>query len=129
MQISFEETRLFHDRFPDAGNVVKFARATVSGSRPSFRRGRTIRKTVPQGGCTRLRKRMEPPCFSTMPLVTHRPSPVPTDCLVVKKGENNFLFAESDMPQPLSPTAILTAARPVFKIRVSRHECGEGFRC
>ena len=40
-----------------------------------------------------------------MPLVTHNPSPVPTDCLVVKKGENSFFFAASDMPQPLSQTA------------------------
>ena len=30
---------------------------------------------------------MVPPCFSTMPRVTQRPRPVPTESLVVKKGE------------------------------------------
>jgi hypothetical protein len=40
--------------------------------------------------------------------------------LVVKKGENNFPLAESDMPQPLSPIAMLTTARPFLDILVSR---------
>ena len=60
-------------------------------------------KTVPLAAGPRLLlTRMLPPCLVTMSWVIHRPSPLPTSCLVVKKGSKILGSASGEMPEPLS---------------------------
>jgi hypothetical protein len=50
----------------------------------SCRWGKKIKNTVPVARpSTRLRTRIDPPCFCTMPRETHKPSPVPVSFFVV----------------------------------------------
>src|SRR5579862_5174153 len=47
-----------------------------------------------------LRARMLPPCFCTIPRVTHRPRPLPVLGLVVKNGSKILYNKEGGIPWP-----------------------------
>ena len=64
--------------------------------------GRVIENVVPCGTDVRDRTEMEPWCFSTICLQTHRPNPLPVEPFVVKNGSNIFGRAIALIPLPLS---------------------------
>src|SRR5712691_8204885 len=65
--------------------------------------GKKTAKQVPlRPGCVLLRTRIQPPCLSTIPLVTHRPRPVPFSPFVVKNGSNILRRFSQEIPGPLS---------------------------
>ena len=53
---------------------------------------------------------VSPLCFSTMPLVTQSPRPVPTSALVVKNGSNRR-DRSSSIPEPY-PRCVIAAPSP-----------------
>ena len=60
-------------------------------------------KMVPLAlGRALLLTRMLPPCLTTISCVIHRPSPLPSSCLVVKKGSKILGSDSCEMPEPLS---------------------------
>src|SRR5450759_5079005 len=61
--------------------------------------GRNTVKQVPERPRRRvLHTRIEPPTRSTIPKLTHRPSPVPLSPLVVKKGSKIRTRSRSSIP-------------------------------
>ena len=69
----------------------------------TFRSGKNTAKQVPlRPGCVLLRTRIQPPCLSTIPLVTQRPRPVPFSPFVVKNGSNILRRFSRETPGPLS---------------------------
>src|SRR5438045_9645107 len=75
--------------------------------------GRKAENTVqllPDSGL--LFTRIEPWCLSTMPLHSHKPSPVPTSFLVVKNGSKISDRTAFGIPGPESPTLSRTPEPP-----------------
>ncbi len=82
-QLDVQELKLLRQRGPKHVAIT-----LMSGQKG--RSGRTMENVVPSGPRVRERTQMEPPCFSIICLVTHRPSPFPVESLVVKNGSNIF---------------------------------------
>ncbi len=97
-----------------------FSNATaVSRAADAFRSGKNTAKQVPlRPGCVLLRTRIQPPCLSTIPLVTHRPRPVPFSPFVVKNGSNILRRFSRETPGPLS--AMKTRTPRLFGFLQSR---------
>src|SRR6266446_5211736 len=75
----------------------------VSRIADTFRSGKNTEKQVPlRPGRVLLRTRIQPPCLSTIPLVTHRPRPVPFSPFVVKNGSKSLRRFSREIPGPLS---------------------------
>jgi hypothetical protein len=55
--------------------------------------------------------RIGPSCFCTIPLLTHRPNPVPFSSFVVKKGSKSFPAELAGIPEPLSAKITRTPRR------------------
>lgn len=74
--------------------------------------GRNMEKIVPLcPGRALVRIEIVPSCFCTIPLLTHKPSPVPFSSLVVKKGSKTLPVAAAGIPQPLSAIRMRTPRR------------------
>src|SRR6185437_4632089 len=58
-----------------------------------------------------LRRRIEPSCFLTIPLLTQRPNPVPRSPFVVTNGSKSRLRLSGEMPTPLSAITTRTPER------------------
>ena len=71
--------------------------------------GSVSRNVVPCPGA--LSAKIEPPCFSTIRLVTGSPSPIPL-ALRVKNGSNTRLAVSVSMPGPVSVMRISSSAFP-----------------
>src|SRR5215471_17104027 len=63
-------------------------------------------------GAVLLFTRIEPLCLSTMPLHSHKPSPVPTSFFVVKNGSKSSERTARGMPGPESAIVSRTPDRP-----------------